>query len=268
MRSPLRYPGGKTRARSIIVPKLTRQRATRLISPFIGGGSVELAWLSANPHGVAECFDLYEPLAEFWRYLLIDPQGVATLAKMHMPCERDLFYKLQSKLGELQGIEKAAAFFVLNRCSFSGATNSGGMSPGHPRFTESSIDRVRNFRAPWLRVRRYDAFELLAELADESPDDKVVYLDPPYAIEGAALYGDNGSAHRGFNHQEFARLFHELSARGWRMLLSYNDCGSIRALYNTARIETASWSYGMRAGDSSEVLIYSETWSHEAAHRD
>ena len=45
------------------------------------------------------------------------------------------------------------------------------------------------------------------------------------------------------------------------MLMSYNDCESIRALYNEARIETAAWSYGMRAGDSSEVLIYSETWN-------
>ena len=26
-----------------------------------------------------------------------------------------------------------------------GFTISGGMSPGHPRFTKSSIDRLRNF---------------------------------------------------------------------------------------------------------------------------
>lgn len=256
-RSPLRYPGGKTRARSIIVPELLKQGARQLISPFIGGGSVELAWLNANPSGFAACYDAYAPLVEFWRHLLVNPQGVATLAQMHLPCSRELFYELQRKLDSLAGIEQAAAFYVLNRASFSGATNSGGMSPGHKRFTESSIDRVRGFRAPWLTVRHRDAFELLAGMLDESPDGKVVYLDPPYAIEGAALYGDKGSTHKGFNHELLAALFNELSLKGWRMVLSYNDCESVRALYNASRIEAAQWSYGMRQGASSEVLIYS-----------
>ncbi len=258
IRSPLRYPGGKTRARATVLPKLLKQGAQQLISPFIGGGSIELAWLNANPDGFAECYDIYEPLVEFWRFLLIDPQGLATLSKMHMPCDRNMFSQLQKNLGSFKGIEKAAAFFVLNRCSFGGATNSGGMSPGHPRFTESSISRVRDFRAPWLRVRRYDALSLMRELEHEPPDGKVIYLDPPYMIKGTALYGDKGNAQRGFDHVGFAEMFWRLNEKGWRMLLSYNDDVKVRALYNSAKIENAEWSYGMRQGKSSEVLIYSE----------
>lgn len=41
-RSLLRYPGGKTRAVDFIT-KFFPQRLDRLLSPFFGGGSIELA---------------------------------------------------------------------------------------------------------------------------------------------------------------------------------------------------------------------------------
>jgi len=39
---------------------------------------------------------------------------------------------------------------------------SGGMSPGHPRFTQSSIDYLRNFRLPNLVVQKQDFHLTLA----------------------------------------------------------------------------------------------------------
>ena len=50
-KSILRYPGGKTRATKLILPRLMAQQASRLISPFFGGGSIEFAWAAANPTG-------------------------------------------------------------------------------------------------------------------------------------------------------------------------------------------------------------------------
>lgn len=41
-RSPLRYPGGRSRAVKHIIP-LIPKRTKRIASPFLGGGSVELA---------------------------------------------------------------------------------------------------------------------------------------------------------------------------------------------------------------------------------
>lgn len=263
MRSPLRYPGGKTRARSIIVPKIQRQRATRLISPFIGGASIELAWLKANPAGACDAFDLYSPLADFWRHTLSNPQGVATLANMHMPLDKKMFKAIQAKIKsrELSGIEMAAAFFVINRASFSGATNSGGMSTNHPRFNTGSVDRLRDFRAPGLSVAHACAFDVLSGLDGYDLRSSVIYLDPPYALDSSTLYGDSGSTHEDFNHAELAKKLRALSDQGWRFLMSYNECETVRHLYNGLTIERAAWSYGMRLGASSEVLIYSEGWA-------
>lgn len=260
MRSPLRYPGGKTRARSIIVPEINRQCAMRLISPFIGGGSVELAWLERNRGSVVEAYDLYKPLVAFWRHALSNPQGVASLSKMHMPCSKELFYELQKKLGDMKGIEQAAAFFVVNRCSYSGSTNSGGMSPGHGRFTDSAIKRLNDFRAKGMSVKHRNSLNVLEEMLNRDPDGCAVYLDPPYDITGAKLYGKKGSTHAGFDHVRLAQLCNALNESGWKLLLSYNDSYRIRELYSNFEIAPATWSYCMRSGQSSEILISSRSW--------
>jgi len=54
----------------------------------------------------------------------------------YYPLSRNMFYQLQKNYHSINdNIVRAGIFFVLNRCSFSGTTLSGGMSPGHPRFT-------------------------------------------------------------------------------------------------------------------------------------
>ena len=60
-------------------------------------------------------------------------------------------------------IQRAAVYYVLNRSSFSGATLSGGMSPQHPRFTFTSIERLRNYFNPNVSVEKADFKILHAE---------------------------------------------------------------------------------------------------------
>ena len=134
---------------------------------------------------------------------------------------------------------------MLNRCSFSGTTLSGGMSPGHPRFTQSAIDRLKNFRCASLKVRRADYKVALRE----NPD-MMAYLDPPYLISDT-LYGDKGDTHKGFDHAGLAEI---LRKRG-KWVLSYNDCPDIRELYRHARILEPEWAYGMSNGKKSEELL-------------
>ncbi|MCG8626314.1 MAG: DNA adenine methylase, partial [Proteobacteria bacterium] len=58
-KSPLRYPGGKSRAVSMILGLLPAGIKT-LASPFLGGGSIELAVAS---HGVKVYgYDIFKPL--------------------------------------------------------------------------------------------------------------------------------------------------------------------------------------------------------------
>ena len=264
-KTPLRYPGGKSRAVKHILP-LIPEDITELCSPFLGGGSVELA-VAARGTPV-HAYDIFEPLVWFWNALLTDPRLLAMCAdsyrKEHPDFEgqegllKEDFIRLRNELRESDrfSFTNAAKFYAINRSSFSGATFSGGWSKraSYKRFTDSSIDRVYNFREPNLAVN-CESFEVSI---DRHPD-AFLYCDPPYLLgdDKDKLYGDRGDTHYGFNHRA---LYDKLSQRvGW--VLSYNDCQEIRDLYKDYEILEATWAYGMKnvggttMGNSSEILI-------------
>ena len=251
IKSPLRYPGGKSRAVKQILNFLPPELDS-LCSPFVGGGSVELA-LAARGVKV-RAFDAFVPLVNFWRALLADSSKLAHLVQQYYPMDKKTFYELQKRHVEIEDTdESAATFFALNRCSFSGTTLSGGMSPGHPRFTEKGISNLASFTVDGFTV---DQADFKHSIACHKSD--FLYLDPPYCIS-SNLYGARGDHHRDFDHQALAELLYKRD--NW--LLSYNDCETVRELYGDFRIMSPKWTYGMNASKkSNEVLIFSRDYAH------
>ncbi len=242
-RSPLRYPGGKSRAVGII-RRYIPQDTTELCAPFLGGASVELNCAADGIDVYGS--DAFEPLANFWRFALEHPVKLADKVCEYHPLTKPKFYSLQKGFQYLRDdLDRAAVLFVLNRSSFSGTTLSGGMSPGHPRFTETAIERLRNFRSRLLRVANCDYRDALYK-----HEDKFLYLDPPYDIP-QRLYGARGDMHNGFNHEELASMLRQRS--GW--VLSYNDSPRIRQLYDCYRIIEPNWTYGMSSNKRSKELL-------------
>ena len=248
--SPLRYPGGKNRAVKLICSYIPANE-TQLCSPFLGGGSIELA---CSTKMMVHGYDVFGPLVDFWQVLLDNRELLAQRVEGYYPLPRTKFYELQRHCIHLEDkVERAAAFYVLNRSSFSGTTLSGGMSPGHPRFTESAIERLRSFKVKNFEVECADFREVIPKY-----DSAFLYLDPPY-VNGQALYGVKGDTHKDFDHLALATL---LLKRG-RWIMSYNDCSTIRELYPDNPILSIKWVYGMSKNkQSSEVLIMSKDLSH------
>ena len=245
-RSPLRYPGGKSRAVAQITP-IIPDEVQCICSPFIGGASIELACAAQDIR--IKGYDIFEPLVDFWQCLLDTPNALANRVQSYYPLDRSAFYALQKNYITLTDrLERAAAFYALNRCSFSGLTLSGGMSPGHPRFTPRSIEKLREFAIGNFTVQKSDYRQSIAD-----NQNNFLYLDPPYK-NGQKLYGIKGDTHEGFNHQSLKEL---LDHRG-QWILSYNDCPAIRALYKDYQILSADWQYGMNSDKkSSEIVVLS-----------
>ena len=66
--TPLRYPGGKSRACTKLdqfIPDL--RDYTEYREPFLGGGSVAIHITKKYPHLNVWVNDFYEPLVTFWR---------------------------------------------------------------------------------------------------------------------------------------------------------------------------------------------------------
>ena len=67
LKTPLRYPGGKSRACTKMDQHLPDLREyTEFREPFLGGGSVALHISKKYPHLKINVNDLYEPLVNFW----------------------------------------------------------------------------------------------------------------------------------------------------------------------------------------------------------
>jgi DNA adenine methylase len=244
--SPLRYPGGKTRIASAIVSMIPKEEKV-LCSPFFGGGSVEII---ASHRMKVYGYDLFKPLVAFWKAAISEPEKLANEVEKFYPLSKNDFYTLQKQIStETDQFTKAAFFYIINRASYSGTTLSGGMSPNHPRFNKSAIDRLYNFKSGDLTVECLD----FCESIDEHKDD-FLYLDPPYCISNF-LYGNKGDLHKDFPHDI---LFEKLKERD-RWILSYNDSEIIRDLYHGFQIIELSWKYGMsRNKNSKEIVVLSK----------
>jgi DNA adenine methylase len=251
-KSPLRYPGGKTRALPILERYVETHFPTRniLLSPFLGGGSFELAQAVKGKQVYAN--DLFEPLYMFWQVLKLDARGLHAAVLKQLPVSKETFLQLRkSGLIYPDPQETAAGYFIVNRCSFSGATFCGGFSAeaSEKRCNQSAVDRLLDVDLRNVTLSNQDAIEFLRN-HPETPDT-VVYADPPYFIS-TYVYGKDGDMHEGFDHAGFAAALR--MRKDW--ILSYNDCSYIRELYTGCRIISESWSYGMNAEkSSSEVII-------------
>ena len=251
-RSPLRYPGGKTRAIEFIT-RFFPKNLDVLLSPFFGGGSIELSVAAKGT--LVYGYDIFSPLVEFWQCLTTQPNELAKEVEKYYPLPKEKFYRLQHTQTKFKTkLERAAVYYVLNRSSFSGATLSGGMSPDHPRFTLTSIERLRNHSNPNFKVAKADFKTSL-----EKHPFAFAYLDPPYLIK-SSLYGKKGNAHKDFDHEGLAEILK--TREHW--ILSYNDCEEIRNLYEGFHILTPNWKYGMSNDKmSKEVLIFSKNYKIE-----
>ncbi len=253
-KSPLRYPGGKSRALKQILPHVPLN-ISEFREPFVGGGSVFFAVRSLFRDRINTYWinDLNYDLYCFWKEVRDNASDlVATLRETHATTTegRALFEKLthakdylNQNRNALSEFQRAVRFFVLNRITFSGTVDSGGYSQSayEKRFTDSSIERVKNI-SPYLSGTKITNEDYTEALFQEG-DNVFIFLDPPYwkATE-SKLYGVRGTLHTAFDHMQFAENMRKCQHK-W--LITYDDSPIIRELFAFAEIQEWTLQYGM-----------------------
>ncbi len=256
-KSPLRYPGGKTRACKKLDDVLNQYfditNFKNIVSPFFGGGSFE--FYIQNQYNLKLIVnDKFKPLYNFWKICKTDNKNLCNkLYKKLNNVEKDTFLKYRKKIIEEENeLKKAMMYFIINRCSFSGATLSGGFSfeSSKKRFTKSSIDRIHDLNLTDLDIYNLDFEEFINKNYNSN---NLIFLDPPYYLEKKSkLYGNNGDMHEHFDH---IKLF-ECITKKKNWLMTYNNCDYIKNLYKNFIIIETNWSYGMnKSKKSSEIII-------------
>lgn len=261
--SPLRYPGGKTRASKIIDSAISQHfdmsRFDTVASPFFGGGSFE--FYLQNKYDVALIVnDKFTPLYNFWKQVKSNKTILCEELRKIKSVSKERFAAFRGTIMGLNDdvLQQSVQYFVINRCSFSGSTLSGGFSEESSikRFTPSSIDRIESLDFTHIEIYNKDFRDFIDGLPTTNTDKTLLFLDPPYYLESKSkLYGNNGDMHENFDHK---LLFDVLrTKKNW--VVTYNNCEYIRTLYKDYIILDVNWSYGMNTSkESSEIIIISK----------
>ena len=251
--SPLRYAGGKSLAVGYVV-ELLPENLSRLVSPFMGGGSVEIACARELEIEVI-AYDIFDILCSYWQVQLSSPEELYRRLKQFEP-SRDCFRQTKERLsahwrdGEtLDRVDLAAHYYFNSNTSY-GPHFLGWPSDVYlnPVRYSTMLKKVRDFRAPNLKVE-------CAGFEDSIPRHRedFLYCDPPYYLEdgktfvGMYPHRNFPIHHKGFRHDVLRDM---LLDHPGGFILSYNDCDVIRDWYSDCEMSTPKWQYTFGQGDT------------------
>ena len=251
LKTPLRYPGGKSRACDKMDPYFPDFcEYDEFREPFVGGGSVAIYITKKYPNLNVWVNDLYEPLVNFWQQLQmfgIDLKNNLSDLKLknylHYDAKR-LFISSKKKINDqsLSNLDRAAAFYIVNKCSFSGLTESSSFSAqaSNGNFSMRGIEKLPEYSkliSKW-RITNYSYDYMM-----DGNKSSFMYLDPPYDIKDN-LYGNKGSMHKGFDHDKFAV---DCDNNNMDQLVSYNSDQLVKDRFKNWNVAEFDLTYTMRS---------------------
>jgi DNA adenine methylase len=252
--SPLRYAGGKSWAVGYVIERIP-DNIKRLVSPFFGGGSIEIA--VAKELGVEVIgFDIFDILVNYWKIQIERPYDLyQELVKLKPTRETYKWVKEELK-AHWEGKKqlpplKLAAYYYFNHNLSYGPGFLGWMSSVYADegVYQRLLERIKNFKVKNIKIECASFEEVIPEFKDD-----FLYCDPPYYLgEDSSLFSglypqrNFPIHHNHFNHELLRELL--MNHRGG-FILSYNDSPTIRKWYKDFEIIELPIHYTMGQGET------------------
>jgi len=254
LKTCLRYPGGKSKA-----IKTLSQWYPKVISeyrePFIGGGSIAIDITKANPNIPVWVNDLYVPLYNFW--VQLRDRGEELSERVREEKQRtldegdrdkvtakakELFNRYKEEIDTYGDFEKAVAFFIMNKCSYSGLTENSTFSPtaSNSNFSLVGADKLVQY-SQLIKNWKITNIDYSEVMKGHGSKDTFIFLDPPYDIKDF-LYGKNREMHKKFDHDRFAD---HVSHCVHKFMITYNVNERLLELYKNYNLKEWKLRYSM-----------------------
>lgn len=256
--SPLRYLGGKSSLYDFL--KKTIQENNIIdgiyIEPFAGGAGAALKLLMLEDVFQIHLNDKDEMVYKFWHSILNQTEEFIKLIE---DCEisinewnyrRDILQQ-NSLRANLSDLEIGFTTFYLNRCNRSGIMKAGviggiqqdGDWKLDARFNKSDlISKIRKIALYKERIKIYnkDAITFLKEIENSGidKDNLLIYLDPPYVVQGEGLYN---IFFKEIDHVNLSKYLQKKTSCHW--LVSYDDDPLVHNIYKEVNKNIFEFNY-------------------------
>jgi len=263
--TPLRYPGGKTKLYHEIKPFLHSVGSNPIyVEPFAGGAGLALKVLFCGDAQSIILNDIDENIYLFWQVCIHQTDALcrliedAELSISEWDKQRNIM-KCQTSYSD---IERAFAFFYMNRCNRSGIIKGGpiggrnqeGKYKIDARFNKQGlIKKVKNIGSKRDNISVYcmDGKHFLEEICTNLPRNILINIDPPYVNKGPELYQNS------FSRKDHIDLCDTIKGLDHNWIVTYDADNLIKTLYDGYSVKDIMLGYsaGSERKNGHEYLI-------------
>lgn len=267
--TPLRYPGGK----SVLTPffnelfHINHMEHVVYAEPYAGGVGAGINLLLLNEIERLVINDANKGIYSFWQTVVEESERlIETIRSTPINLEEWKKQKAIINQSERPSFELGFATLFLSRTNRSGILNAGPIGGGTQESQDRAaymidcrfnkvriIEQIHAIAAhrDQIEVHNEDAMDFLRALRH---DNLFVYLDPPYFVQGKALYLNYYNSD---NHQQLADYLRGEVPFTW--VLSYDNVEQIRAMYAEHECYTFELNYSAaEKKKGSEFITHSE----------
>jgi len=277
----LRYPGGKSRLLSHIVPCISdqvenNQNILCYCEPFLGSGSIAFSVLKKSNHIKKIILnDKDYALSCLWNTVLFNFEELEEKILQYEPTVVDFFHfkevltRREESLKEENKVDLSLKKIALHQMSYSGlGVMAGGPIGGRKQNSNYNIscrwnppNIVKKFKKLRLSLCKYNILDNKVfctdykDIINMANEHTIIYLDPPYYLKGQEMYM------HGFDYDEHVKLSEALHKTKAKWVLSYDDCDEIKNLYSWASMEEFNARYYIKTiRNKKEILIFSPNY--------
>jgi len=266
LRSPLRYPGGKSRVARRLAGHIPEHEEYREV--FFGGGGIFFHKPKARRNWVN---DLHPGLYAFWKTLRDNFEAFAEMCRAQPAADETALRRtfeywigrrdLMTATGDDGLLERAVQYYFINRTVWTGRVvydpaRRSRLYFSNPQGWGKLEKKLKHLRACSEKLKRVKITRLPFEKClGEATPETFIYADPPYYrdsldVPTSRLYEGH------FTVEQHALLRDLLAASPARVMVSYDDRPEVRELYadrSKWKIVGLKWKYCGRYAVSNDA---------------
>lgn len=267
--SPLRYPGGKSKISSFMedLILLNGLEDSTLYELYAGGAGASLNLLLSGMVERIVLNDLDKHIYAFWYSILNHADDFLRLMRDTEISIRiwDVQKNIYDNHEAFDLLTVGFSTFFLNRSNRSGILYKAGPIGGrdqtgnydidvrfNKRDLEKRIERIARERHR-IEIQNNESVLFLEEIFRNDSQDKFIFLDPPYYVQGDHLYLN---FYEDQNHVDLRHILANYSDHNW--FVTYDNCERINELYINFRRSELPMSYTLQSKrKAKEVMVFS-----------